>query len=210
MTMTPDAKDAMGSDRFAAQPGRESRPFDLDSDGFILGVCSSAVVLEATSRIRRSEVKPYAQILGRALRMDANRNPDPSLEGEMAAIGGALEDAGVSADSIEYVNCHGTGSPRGDQTEVEAIRRSGLHRAHLNATKSITGHGLSAAGAVELVATLLQMRSGRLHVTRNLENRIDDHCQWVRGSPVSRPLSRALKLSMGFGGINAADCLERC
>lgn len=199
---------AMGSDRFADQPAAACRPFDRDRDGFIYGECCAAIVLERADRLDRRGVAPYARVLGGAIRMDANRNSDPSLEGELSAIRGALEQAGVAAASIDYVNPHGTGSPRGDETEVEAIYRAGLAGAYINATKSLTGHGLTAAGAVELVATLLQMRSQRLHATRNLDHPIDDRCNWVRSAPLSHPIQRALKLSMGFGGINTALCLE--
>ena len=199
---------AMGSDRFADQPAAACRPFDRDRDGFIYGECSAAIVLERADRPGRAGVTPYARVLGAAIRMDANRNADPSLDGELAAIRGALDDAGVAAASIDYVNPHGTGSPRGDETELEAIHRAGLSHAYLNATKSITGHGLTAAGAVELAATLLQMRAGRVHPTRNLDHPIDDRCNWVRQAALPHRIHRAVKLSMGFGGINTALCLE--
>ena len=199
---------AMGSDRFADRPAAACRPFDRDRDGFIYGECSAAIVLERADRPGRIGVTPYARLLGGAIRMDGNRNSDPSLDGEISAIRGALEQAGVPAAGIDYVNPHGTGSPRGDQTELEAIHHTGLSHAYINATKSITGHGLTAAGAVEIAATLLQMRIGRIHATRNLEHPIDDRCNWVRSAPIPHRIHRALKLSMGFGGINTALCFE--
>src|SRR5690606_2796790 len=127
----------------------------------------------------------------------------PSLEGEVRAIRGALERAGVSASEVDYVNPHGTGSGLGDTTELQALRECGLEHARINATKSVTGHGLSAAGAVELIAVLLQMRAGRLHPTRNLERPIEPSFNWVRGQAVPHTIRTALNLSMGFGGVNS-------
>jgi malonyl-ACP decarboxylase len=199
---------AMGSDRFADRPALACRPFDRDRDGFIYGECSAAIVLERADRPGRTGVAPYARLLGGAIRMDANRNADPSLDGEISAIRGALEHAGVPAASIDYVNPHGTGSPRGDETEVEALHRTGLSHAYINATKSITGHGLSAAGAVEIAATLLQMRTGHVHPSPNLDNPMDDRCNWVQHAAIPHQIHRAVKLSMGFGGLNTALCLE--
>jgi malonyl-ACP decarboxylase len=141
--------------------------------------------------------------------MDGNRNPEPSFEGETRAIQSALGASGMRPAQIDYVNPHGTGSIVGDETELEALRACGLTGAYLNATKSLIGHGLSAAGAVEVIATLLQMRAGRLHPTRNLENPIDPTLNWVKNKPIDHPIEKALTLSMGFGGINTALCWQR-
>ncbi|WP_458796089.1 beta-ketoacyl-[acyl-carrier-protein] synthase family protein, partial [Burkholderia pseudomallei] len=161
------------------------------------------------ARMRRAHVSPYAKWLGGCIRMDGTREPAPSLDGEMAVIEGALRDAGIGADSIDYVNPHGSGSTLGDATELDALGRSGLAHARINTTKSLVGHGLSAAGIVELIATLLQMRARRLHPSRNLDRPIDERFDWVR-STCGSDIRRALKLSIGFGGINTALCLERC
>jgi malonyl-ACP decarboxylase len=141
--------------------------------------------------------------------MDGNRNPDPSLEGETRAIQLAMRAAGWSAAHIDYVNPHGTASILGDETELRALAASKLQGAYINATKSLIGHGLSAAGTVEVIATVLQMQSGRLHPSRNLENPIDPDFNWVRQESVNHRIERALTLSMGFGGINTALCLQR-
>ena len=141
--------------------------------------------------------------------MDANRNPDPSLEGEIRTINAALRAARTSPSTIDYVNPHGTGSIQGDATELAALRATGLEMACLNATKSLVGHGLSAAGTVEVVATLLQIQKGWLHPTKNLEQPIDPHFNWIRASPVEHRIENALTLSMGFGGINTALCWRR-
>jgi malonyl-ACP decarboxylase len=200
---------AMGSDRFADVPTRACRPFDRDHDGFIFGECSGAVVIESAQSSQRRGVNSYAALAGWGMTVDGNRNPDPSLEGEVRAIQTALQSAGETPTSIDYVNPHGTGSVVGDATELQALRRGGLSNAYLNATKSVIGHGLSAAGTVEVIATLLQMQAGQLHPTLNLEQPIEPDFKWVRDSSVAHQIERALTLSMGFGGINTALCWRR-
>ncbi len=200
---------AMGSDRFAHEPDRACRPGDRDRDGFIFGECCGAVVVESPESARRRGLAPYAGLRGWGVTMDATRNPAPSLEGEEAAIRTALEAAAWSPAHVDYVNLHATGSMIGDDTEARALQGCGLAGAHVNATKSLTGHGLSAAGVVEVVATLLQMRAGRLHPTRNLENPVDETLNWVTGRSRECSLEAAVKLSFGFGGVNTATCWER-
>lgn len=201
---------AMGSDRYADDPARACRPFDRDRDGFIFGEACGAIVVERRAGAERRDRQPYARLSGWAVRIDAHRNPDPSLEGETGAIRAALAHAGLAPAEIDYVNPHGTGSHVGDITELESLRQCRLGHAWLNATKSVTGHGLSAAGAVELVAVLLQMKAGRLHPTRNLDNPMDGAFRFVGAQSVPHRIDAAINLSMGFGGINTAVCVQRC
>jgi len=200
---------AMGTDRYANAPALACRPFDRDHDGFIFGECCGAAVIETLESSQRRRLRPYAVLRGWGISMDANRNPEPSLEGEVQAIQSAIEASGLQPAEIDYVNPHGTGSVVGDETELKALRACGLAGAHLNATKSLIGHGLSAAGTVEVVATLLQMDAGKLHPTRNLENPIDPALRWVIQEPLGHQIENALTLSMGFGGINTALCWQR-
>ncbi|HKO55146.1 MAG TPA: beta-ketoacyl synthase N-terminal-like domain-containing protein [Thermoanaerobaculia bacterium] len=200
---------AMGSDRYADEPALACRPFDRDHDGFIFGESCGAVVIESLQSSRRRGLEPYALLRGWGIAMDGNRNPNASLEGETQAIRGALDASGWAAEQVDYVNPHGTGSAAGDETELQALRDCGLDGARLNATKSLIGHGLSAAGTVEVIATLLQMQAGRLHPTRNLENPIDPTLRWVESEAIDHPVENALTLSMGFGGINTALCWQR-
>jgi len=199
---------AMGTDAFADDPARAARPFDRRHDGFIFGESCAALVVETARSAARRGVVPYGEILGWGIAGDASRGTAPSLDGEVDAINLALHNAGVSSIEVDYFNAHGTGSPIGDQTELAAIRAAGLSGASINATKSITGHGLTAAGAVEIAATLLQMRGGWLHPTLNLEQPLDPALNWVIGSSVDRPIEIAVSLSLGFGGINTAVCLR--
>jgi len=200
---------AMGSDRYADTPALACRPFDRDRDGFIFGESCGVVVVEKRESARRLERLPYARLAGWAMCMDANRNPNPSAEGEIAAIKAAMARAGLAPADIDYINPHGTGSTIGDITELESLRQCGLDHAWINTTKSVIGHGLCAAGAVELIAVLLQMKEGRLHPTRNLDNPFDPAFKWVGGEAVSHSIENAVNLSMGFGGVNTAVCLQR-
>jgi malonyl-ACP decarboxylase len=201
---------AMGSARYAGEPGLACRPFDRDRDGFVFGESCGALVVERAESARRLERHLYARLAGWAMCMDANRNPNPSVEGEVAAIEAALAMAQLDASDIDYVNPHGTGSGIGDITELDSLERSGLGHVYLNATKSLIGHGLCAAGAVELIAVLLQMREGRLHPSRNLDHPIDPSRKWVRSEALNHQINNALNLSMGFGGMNTAVCVQRC
>ncbi|HEY1529130.1 MAG TPA: beta-ketoacyl synthase N-terminal-like domain-containing protein [Candidatus Angelobacter sp.] len=200
---------AMGSDRYASEPSLACRPFDRDHDGFIFGESCGAVVIESLQSSQRRDVEPYAVLHGWGIAMDGNRNSDPSLEGETRAIRNALGASGWPSVQVDYVNPHGTGSLLGDETELKALHACGVTDAYLNATKSLIGHGLTAAGTVEVIATLLQMKAGRLHPTNNLENPIDPDLNWVRNTPIDYSIGNALTLSMGFGGINTALCWQR-
>lgn len=199
---------AMGSDRYAGEPAMACRPFDKKRDGFIYGESCGVVVIERINTAMSRQVKPYAMLSGWAMGMDGNRNPNPSYEGEVLVIKKALEKAKLLASEIDYINPHGTGSVIGDEIELRAIRDCQLSGAYINATKSITGHGLSAAGTVEVIATLLQMKESLLHPTRNLDEPIESSCNWVQNQSVPHVIRNALNLSMGFGGINTAICLQ--
>ncbi|QYF93468.1 polyketide beta-ketoacyl:ACP synthase [Massilia sp. PAMC28688] len=199
---------AMGSDRYAEQPELACRPFDQARDGFIFGESCGAVVVERTATARRRGATPWARLAGWSSHVEGNRNPNPSLGGELEVINTALARAGWTAGQLDYVNPHASGSGVGDETELEALRQAGIDGAWVNTTKSITGHGLSAAGAVEIVATLLQMRAGRLHPSRNLEQPLASSCRIVGSEAVAHRMARALTLSFGFGGMNTALCLE--
>jgi malonyl-ACP decarboxylase len=200
---------AMGSLRYAENPPAACRPFDQNRDGFIYGECCGAIVIERIETAIERQVSPYAAISGWAMAMDGNRNPNPSYDGECAVIRGAMKRAGIQPRDIDYVNPHGSGSLVGDETELQALRDCRLAHAFINTTKSITGHGLSAAGMVEVIATLLQMKRGKLHPSRNLEEPVDPSFNWVREQPVQHEIKHALSLSFGFGGINTALCLRR-
>jgi malonyl-ACP decarboxylase len=197
---------AMGSDRFAENPGAASRPFDVQHDGFIYGESCGALVVEQLGRPSR---QAYAILRGWSYQVDGHRNPDPSMLGEARAINTAMQMAGVAAADVDYVNPHGTGSALGDAIELQALKACGLASAPINATKSILGHGLTAAGTVEVIATLLQMQAGALHPTRNLQQAIDPSFDWIGDAPRAHTIRNAVNLCFGFGGVNSAICLSR-
>jgi malonyl-ACP decarboxylase len=199
---------AMGSDCYAQDPASACRPYDRLRDGFIYGESCAAIVVERMSCASERGAPCYAEIAGWGVRSDANRSTNPSYEGELNTIQSALSHAGWRPEDIDYVNPHGSGSLIGDETELRAIRDAGLSHARINATKALTGHGLTAAGAVEIVASLLQMKAGKLHPTRNLRDPIDPHLKWVGETAEVHTVNHCLSLSIGFGGINSAVCLR--
>lgn len=199
---------AMGTDRYSSEPAKACRPFDKNRDGFIYGESCGAIVIELNNGPAKRPIEPYAAISGWALVMDGNRHPDPSYEGELRVIEKAISHARLSARDIDYINPHGTGSVIGDEIELKAIADNRLVHAFINTTKSITGHGLSAAGTVEIIATLLQMKSSRLHPSRNLDDPIDPGFNWVKNESVTHTIRNAISLSIGFGGINTALCVQ--
>lgn len=202
------AMGAMGSARHGDRPSAASRPFDRERDGFVYGEACGAVVVESEASVRRRGHAPWARLAGWATQLDGNRQPNPALAGECAVVRRALQAAGLVARQVDYVNPHASGSQLGDSTELQALAECGLRGAPLNTSKSLLGHGLTAAGAVETVATLLQMRHGRLHPCRNLEAPEDPDFAYVPAGGLQHRVRHALKLGMGFGGINAALCLE--
>ncbi|WP_306602426.1 beta-ketoacyl synthase N-terminal-like domain-containing protein [Azonexus sp.] len=181
-------------------PGLVCRPFDHAHDGFMFGESCAALVISRPE----SGLTAYGSVAGGAHVANGHRGPDPSLEGEVRAIQAALAQAGLTAADIDYVNTHGTGTPRGDETELAALQAAGLGQARLNASKSLIGHGLSAAGVVETAMLLLQMRAGRLHPTLHLENPLLPELDWVRDAAQPHACHHALKLAFGFGGFDSA------
>ena len=195
---------AMGSERFADRPDLACRPFDQYHDGFIYGEGCGVVILERTDRAQQRGARSHGQLKGWGLALDGNRSPEPSQKGEERAINTALAMADLQPESIDYVNTHGTGSPLGDKTEVAALKSVGLHRGLLNSTKSLIGHCLTAAGVVEAIATILQMKFGFCHPTKNLVTPIDASLNWVKETSVQAEIKYAISNSFGFGGINTA------
>lgn len=191
---------ALGAPRFADRPGQACRPFDRDHDGFVFGESCAALVLR-----RADQAGPgYGSLVGAAQVADGQRGPEPDGAGQRRAIAQALAQAGLRPGDVDYVNAHATSTPKGDDVEAETLAASGLGHAWVNATKSIIGHGLAAAGAIEVAAVLLQMRAGRLHPTRNLDHPIAPPLRHVIGAAQPHQARVALKTSFGFGGIDTA------
>nr|AMB48449.1 beta-ketoacyl synthase [Nostoc sp. CAVN2] len=200
---------AMGSVRFADAPHLACRPFDRDHDGFIYGEGCGVVVLERADHAQQRGVRSHGQLLGWGLGLDGKRTPEPSQKGEEQAMNAALAIAQLQPEQIDYINTHGTGSPLGDKTEVAALKSVGLSHCLLNSTKSLTGHCLTAAGVVEVIATLLQMKFGFCHPTNNLVNPIDPSLNWVKETSIKADIQYAISNSFAFGGINTALLIKK-
>ena len=194
------------------EPGRASRPYDKGRDGFLLGEGAGIVVLEAEAHARARGAHVHAELAGVGLTSDAYHiaAPDPEGRGAARAMSEALEDAGVTAADIAHLNAHATSTPVGDIAEVHAIRAAlgeATDGIAVSATKSMTGHLLGAAGAVETIATVLALRDRTAPPTINQDDPDDEiTLDVVRGSPRPLPAGPLLALnnSFGFGGHNVA------
>jgi 3-oxoacyl-[acyl-carrier-protein] synthase II len=193
------------------EPTRASRPFDKDRDGFVMGEGCGLLLLEELEHAKRRGAPILAEVLGYGMSDDANHMTAPPEDGNgaMRAMQAALKDAQASADSIDYINAHGTSTPAGDKAETLALKRVfGAHvtdkKAWISSTKSMTGHLLGAAGGIEAVACVKMMQTGRIHPTANLENP-DPACDldYVPLVARERKLKRVMSNGFGFGGVNA-------
>jgi 3-oxoacyl-[acyl-carrier-protein] synthase II len=197
------------------EPARASRPFDRDRDGFVLGEGAGIVILEEMQHALKRNAKIYAEVVGYGMSGDAYHitAPPPGGDGAIRAMRMTLRDAGITPDQVDYINAHGTSTPPNDRTETAAIRAVfGAHAYKLavSSTKSMIGHLLGAAGAVEAVVTALSIRDQIIHPTINLENR-DPDCDldYVPGKARHASIRYALSNSFGFGGTNACILLMR-
>jgi 3-oxoacyl-[acyl-carrier-protein] synthase II len=196
-------------------PQKASRPFDKDRDGFIMGEGAGIVVLETLDHARGRGAKIYAELVGYGATDDAYHITAPSPEATAAsgAMKRALKDADISPEAVQYINAHGTSTPLNDKTETKAIKIVfGDHAKKLaiSSTKSMTGHLLGAAGAAELIATILCIQHKLVHPTINYETP-DPECDLDYVPNKARPLEigTALSNSLGFGGHNAVLVVKR-
>jgi 3-oxoacyl-[acyl-carrier-protein] synthase II len=197
------------------EPGRACRPFDAGRDGFVLGEGGGALILEELEFARRRGARIRAEVLGYGATADAYDvvRPAPGGIGQIRAMQRAVEEAGLRPDQVDYINAHATSTPVGDREEVQAIKTVfGAHAARLpvSSTKSMTGHLLGAAGAVELIISVLALQEGCLPPTINLDQP-DPECDLDAVPNVARPgdLRVALSNSFGFGGHNVSLLVRR-
>jgi len=187
-------------------PEGASRPFDKGRDGFVLGEGAGALVLEVEEHAKARGAKIYARLAGSAMTSDGYDivQPDPEGHGIVRAINAALRDADVAATDIAHVNAHATATPVGDIAEIVALRNAKVRNAVITSTKSMTGHLLGAAGAVESIATILAVHHGVVPPTINLDDP-DDALDLDVAALKARHLDipAALNDSFGFGGHNA-------
>jgi len=189
-------------------PAAASRPWDKDRDGFVLGEGAGALVLEEYEHAKARGARIYAEVAGYGVSSDAYHMTAPSEDGDggFRCMRNALRDAGIGTDTVDYINAHGTSTPLGDIAETMAVKRLLGERAKqvaVNSTKSMTGHLLGAAGAVEAVFTILAVRDQVSPPTINLQNP-DPQCDLDYVPNMARPMKirSAMSNSFGFGGTN--------
>jgi 3-oxoacyl-[acyl-carrier-protein] synthase II len=197
-------------------PARASRPFDRDRDGFVMGEGAAVLVLEALEHAEKRGAEPLAELIGYGATADASHItlPAPGGVGAVRAARRALEKAGVTADEIDHVNAHATSTPEGDLAELQGMRTlfgDRVGAVAITANKSMLGHSLGAAGAIESVATIQALRTGVIPPTINLEHP-DPAAAGLDLTPLkkaTRPMTIALNNSFGFGGQNAVLIFRR-
>lgn len=196
-----------------ADPTAASRPWDKDRDGFVLGDGAGVIVLEELEHAKARGAKIYAELAGFGTSADAFHITSPSGAGAVAAMNNALLDAQVSQEEVDYINAHGTSTPAGDLAECKAIKEVfGSHASSLavSSTKSMVGHLLGAAGAVEAIFSVLSLRDQVAPPTVNLDNP-DDGCDlnFVPHTAQQRKIAISVSNSFGFGGTNGTLVFRR-
>lgn len=198
----------------STDPDRCSIPFDKDRSGFVLGEGAGIVVLEELEHAKARGAKIYAELTGYGCSSDAYHitAPEESGEGPAVAMTNAVKDAGIPMDAVQYINAHGTSTHLNDLVETRAIKKAfGDHAKDIkiNSTKSMTGHLLGAAGAIEVIACVKSIEEGYIHRTRGLiesEEELDlDYCK----EPCEMDVDVAISNSLGFGGHNACIVLQK-
>jgi 3-oxoacyl-[acyl-carrier-protein] synthase II len=205
------------SSGFNDTPAKASRPFDRDRDGFVMGEGAGILILESLEHAQARGARIYAELAGYGVSCDAYHltAPDPEGTGGARAIALALEDADVKPEAVQYYNAHGTSTPLNDPLETKMIKRAfGDHARSMkiSSTKSMTGHLIAAAGAVEALACVLAIRDGFYPPTINLDNQdVEGGCDldYVPNQGVSGDIEVAASGSLGFGGHNAVVVIRR-
>ncbi|HPF65470.1 beta-ketoacyl-ACP synthase II [Lentimicrobium sp.] len=198
-------------------PKTGSRPFDKDRDGFVIGEGAGALILEELDHALARGAKIYAEVAGSGLTADAYHmtGPHPEGDGAMRAMKAALEEAGLSPADVDHINTHGTSTPLGDIAEAKAIvTLFGEHapKININSTKSMTGHLLGAAGAIEAIATVLAVQNNIIPPTINHftdDPEIDPTLNFTFGKAVNRTVNVAISNTFGFGGHNASILIKK-
>ncbi|HAY88976.1 MAG TPA: beta-ketoacyl-[acyl-carrier-protein] synthase II [Bacteroidetes bacterium] len=199
-------------------PATASRPFDADRDGFVLGEGAASLVLEEYEHAKARGAKIYGEILGGGMTADAHHitAPHPEGLGAMNVMRRTLKDANLNPNDIDYVNVHGTSTPLGDISETKAIRGvfgDDAYNLNISSTKSMTGHLLGAAGAIEALACLMAINRGVVPPTINHftdDDQFDPKLNFTFNVAQKREVKYALSNTFGFGGHNASVIMGKC
>lgn len=197
-------------------PEIASRPWDKDRDGFVMGEGSGMLVLEEYEHAKARGAKIYGEVIGYGLTGDAYHMsaPDSQSRGSINVMKMALRKAGLNPEDVDYINAHGTSTPVGDGLEFNAAKTvfgNCLDKVSMSSTKSMTGHLLGAAGAIEAVFSVLAMRDGIVPPTINLDN-VDENCTGIDLTPwkaKEKEINIAISNSFGFGGTNACVAFKK-
>jgi 3-oxoacyl-[acyl-carrier-protein] synthase II len=200
-----------------SDPVTASRPFDVGRDGFVMGEGSGALILEEYEHAVKRGATIYAELVGCGMSTDAYHMtaPDPEGGGAYLVMTRALRDAGIKPEDIDYINVHGTSTGLGDVAESKAIRKvfgDHAYKLSISATKSMTGHLLGAAGAVEAIACILAMREGIVPPTINhfeLDPELDPNMDFTFNQAKKREINYALSNTFGFGGHNGTVIFKK-
>ncbi|MFI3265867.1 MAG: beta-ketoacyl-ACP synthase II [Rikenellaceae bacterium] len=198
-------------------PKTASRPFDENRDGFVMGEGAGALILEEYEHAKARGAKIYAEVVGGGMSADAYHltAPHPEGKGAMKAMRDAIKDAGITSDQIDHINTHGTSTPVGDIAEITGLINTfgeHIYEVNINSTKSMTGHLLGAAGAIEAMACIKALTEGVIPPTINVENvdpKIDSRLNLTLGKAQKRDVTYALSNTFGFGGHNASIILKK-
>jgi 3-oxoacyl-[acyl-carrier-protein] synthase II len=198
-------------------PETASRPYDKDRDGFVLGEGAGALVLEEYEHAKRRGAKIYAEIIGGGMSADAYHitAPHPEGAGITKVMQYALSEAGIKPEEVDYINTHGTSTPLGDIGEIKAIQKvfgEQAYKMNISSTKSMTGHLLGAAGAIEAIACLLAINEGVIAPTINHftdDDGLDPRLNLTFNKAQKREVKIALSNTFGFGGHNASIILKK-
>ena len=198
-------------------PATASRPFDRDRDGFVLGEGAGALVLESLDHAQARGAKIYAELTGGGLSADAYHitAPHPEGLGAISVMQNCIADAGVETKDIDVINMHGTSTPLGDVAETKALKAvfgDHLYSMNIHSTKSMTGHLLGAAGAVEAISSILSIKHSIVPPTinhHNADENIDSNINFTFNSAQKRKVSNAMSNTFGFGGHNACVLISK-
>ncbi len=197
------------------EPTLASRPFDADRDGFVMGEGSGVLILEELEHAKKRGAHIYAEVVGYGTNGDAYHITAPAPEGEQAlkCMELALKDAGINPDQVNYINAHGTSTGLNDKNETLAIKKlfgDHAYKLAVNSTKSMTGHLLGAAGAIEAIVMAMAIETGKIHPTINLTNPDPElDLDYVKEGARDLKVNYALSNSFGFGGHNATILVRR-